>query len=419
MLNIVFPERKGLEEYVDLIGREAYEEIVSLAKPLAGKRVLHINATETGGGVAELLRTLVPLTNSVGLQADWAVMRGAPEFFDVTKAMHNSLQGNNMAWTEEMWDIWRRYNKANAQDLEMHDYDFVVVHDPQPAALLNFVRNRNSSTNGRWLWRCHIDLTDASEEVWDVFMPFLDLYDGLVFTMPTYVKEGLNGYNVAIIPPGIDPLTPKNTPLPPEVQTRVLSDASIDPDRPIISQISRFDPWKDPLGVIDVYKKVKHMVKGLQLVMVAAMAGDDPEGWVYYEKTLRHAGEDPDIHFLVDLFGRGNDVPVNVVQSASKVVLQKSIREGFGLVVTEALWKGKPVVAGDAGGIRLQVRDGETGYLASTTDDFAERTLQLLKDPAEGERLGSAAKEHVRENYLITRLLRDYLTVFNQLNNGA
>ena len=418
MLTFVFPEPKHLDEYREIIGEEAYEEIIALARPLSGKRVLHLNATPAGGGVAELLKTIVPLTNSTGLTADWALIRGAPEFFEVSKTMHNSLQGKRVSWTQEMWDIWKQYNEATAEDLVAAEYDFVVVHDPQPAAVLSLVKKKNPRPNGLWLWRCHIDLTDAQEEVWNTLLPYLEMYDAAIFTLREFARQGLQSPQIFEVPPGIDPLSPKNVPLDAETIAGVLASAGIDPARPLMAQISRFDPWKDPLGVIDAYREVKSHVGDIQLAMVAAMAADDPEGWVYYERTLRHAGEDPDIHFLTDPLGAGNDIPVNAIQTAADVVVQKSSREGFGLTVTEALWKARPVVAGRAGGIRLQVKDGETGYLVTDTQQCADRVLYLLDHPDEARRMGEAGKEHVRRHYLITRHLRDYLRIFNQLSNG-
>ena len=415
MLTFVFPEAKNLDDYQDIIGPVAYEEIMTLAKGLSQKRILHLNSTATGGGVAELLKTLVPLTNSIGVTADWAVIRGAPEFFNISKMMHNSLQGKHIPWSQEMWDIWRHYNEANAEDLVEAEYDFIVIHDPQPAGVLSFVKREKARPNGRWIWRCHIDLTDAQEDVWQTIKPSVELYDAAIFTLPEFIKDKLDGPEIIVSPPGIDPLSPKNAHLDEETIWNILSSAGIDRDRPIMAQVSRFDPWKDPLGVMDAYRLVKASHKGIQLVLVASMAADDPEGWVYYEKTLRHAGEDPDIHFLTDPLGLGNDVPVNAIQSAADAVLQKSLREGFGLTVTEALWKAKPVVAGNAGGIRLQVKDGETGYLTATTQECADRVLYLLRHPAEACRMGEAGKEHVRGNFLITRYLRDYLRLFNRL----
>ncbi|MCH7705769.1 MAG: glycosyltransferase [Chloroflexi bacterium] len=414
MPTFVNPKPKQLDDYREVIGEEAYQEIVELAKPLAGKRVLHLNATASGGGVAELLYTLVPLTNSVGLVADWCVMDGAPDFYQVTKTMHDSLQGAKTVWTDEMWAIWRNYNEITARGMDVSNYDYIVVHDPQPAGVLSYARDTQSSAGTRWFWRCHIDLTDASQEVWETLRPFVEQYEGLVFTLEDYVKDGLRGPEVFISPPGIDPLSPKNVKLDKKTRHKVLASAGIDPERPLIAQVSRFDPWKDPLGVIDVYRDVKQQVPGLQLAMVANVASDAPDGWVFYEKTLRHAGEDPDIHFLTDPMGLGNDVEVNAIQTMADVVIQKSIREGFGLVVTEALWKARPVVAGDAGGIRMQVLDGETGYLATSNQDYVDRVLELLGDQETACRMGEAGREHVRKNFLITRYLRDYLKMFNR-----
>lgn len=414
MPTFVNPRPKQLDDYRQVIGEEAYQEIVELAKPLAGKRVLHLNATSSGGGVAELLYTLVPLLNNVGMVADWGVMDGAPDFYQVTKTMHDSLQGAKTVWTDEMWAIWRNYNEVTARGLDASNYDYIVVHDPQPAGVLSYARDTRPGSSTCWLWRCHIDLTDASRDVWETLRPFVEQYDGLVFTLEEYVKEGLRGPEVFISPPGIDPLSPKNVKLDKRAICDVLASAGIDPQRPLIAQVSRFDPWKDPLGVIDVYREAKKQVPGLQLAMVANVASDAPDGWVFYEKTLRHAGEDPDIHFLTDPMGMGNDVEVNAIQTTADVVIQKSIREGFGLVVTEALWKARPVVAGNAGGIRMQVVDGETGYLATSNQDYVRRVLELLGDQVVARRMGEAGREHVRKNFLITRYLRDYLRMFNR-----
>ncbi len=276
------------------------------------------------------------------------------------------------------------------------------------------VVDRQARARTRWVWRTHIELDDASHGVWETIRPFVEEYDGLVFTLEEYVKDGLRGPEVFISPPGIDSLSPKNVKLDKKTRCGVLASAGIDPERPLIAQVSRFDPWKDPLGVIDVYREAKKQVPGLQLAMVANVASDAPDGWVFYEKTLRHAGEDPDIHFLTDPMGLGNDVEVNAIQTMADVVIQKSIREGFGLVVTEALWKARPVVAGDAGGIRMQVLDGETGYLATSNQDYVDRVLELLGDQETACRMGEAGREHVRKNFLITRYLRDYLKMFNR-----
>ena len=297
---------KRLAHYRNIIGEQRVEEILALAAPLRGARVLHLNATAFGGGVAELLGALVPLLQDVGLRADWQVIRGADEFFNVTKAMHNALQGGTVAFTPEMLAIWRRYNAQNA-GLFDEDYDFVVVHDPQPAGILSFLQEQGRVPPGaQWTWRCHIDLTAAQPEIWDFIRPYVERYRAAIFTVPAYVKEDLRVEIVAIIQPAIDPLSPKNMDLSPQAQHEVLARYGVDTRRPLISQVSRFDPWKDPLGVIDAYRIVKHKVPGTQLILVASMASDDPEGWSYYERTARHAGEDYDIFLLSNLNGVGN-----------------------------------------------------------------------------------------------------------------
>ncbi|HEY8172271.1 MAG TPA: glycosyltransferase [Dehalococcoidia bacterium] len=417
MLGSVPTTPKSLEAYRPVIGDERTEEIFGLADKLRGARVLHVNATAFGGGVAEILGTLVPLMNDIGLTADWQVIKGADEFFSITKAMHNSLQGMFYDWTPAARDIWLNYNKLNA-DLFDDSYDYVIIHDPQPAAILNFVDERQGSHRGKWIWRCHIDLTDAQVQVWDLLRPHVEKYDGAIFTLPSYVKEDLTGPAIFCVPPAIDPLSPKNVDLPEETAHAILARYGVDPERPMITQISRFDPWKDPLGVIDVYRTAKQEFPELQLVMIASMASDDPEGWDWYERTVRRAGEDFDIHILSNLNGVGN-IEVNAFQRTARVVIQKSIREGFGLVVSEALWKGRPVVAGNVGGIPLQIEDGKTGFLVNTADECADKLLYLLRNPAIANRMGASGVECVRDRFLTTRYLRDYLSIFHQLSGAA
>lgn len=405
---------KSIEAYRSIIGDARVEEIVRLADSLKGARVLHVNATAFGGGVAEILTTLVPLMTDLGLRAEWQVIRGAEEFYNVTKSMHNSLQGMLLEWTPQMRDIWVRYNHMNADAFD-EDYDFVVMHDPQPAAILNQVTQRlGHPPAGKWLWRCHIDLTEAQPEVWDLLHPYLERYDAAIFTMPEYVKDGLRQPQIYTVPPAIDPLSPKNVELSPSTIDEILTRYGVDPKQPIILQVSRFDPWKDPLGVIDVYRALKADFRGLQLVLIASMAHDDPEGWAWYERIVRRAGEDYDIHILSNLNGAGN-LEVNAFQARADVVIQKSVREGFGLVVSEALWKGRPVVAGNVGGIPLQILYGRTGYLVNTTAECTNRVHYLLKHPNVANRMGAVGREHVREHFLITRYLRDYLSIFNSL----
>jgi trehalose synthase len=409
---------KSLDEYRGVIADDDIEQIKELARPLRGARVLHLNATAFGGGVAELLGTLVPLMNDVGLHADWQVIKGADEFFKVTKAMHNSLQGAYKQWPENGPEMWLKYNALNAASFD-EEYDFVVVHDPQPAGILDFLRHKQGcALSGKWIWRCHIDLTTAQADVWNFLRPFLECYDAAVFTLPGYVKSDLHVGHIAIIPPAIDPFSTKNMEIPPEVVRETLRSYDIPEDKPILCQVSRFDPWKDPLGVIDAYRVIKQEIPELQLVLVASMASDDPEGWSFYEKTARHAGNDYDIHLLSNLNEFGN-LQVNAIQRAANVVVQKSIREGFGLVVAEALWKGTPVVAGNVGGIPLQVLDGKTGYLVNNRLECAQRVLELLQRPSLATEMGEAGREHVRRNFLISRDLSDYLQLFNNVVKPA
>ncbi len=415
MLGTVVTTPKSIDDYRPIIGEERVNELKALAQPLQGAKVLHVNATAFGGGVAEILASLVPLMNDLGLLADWQVIHGADEFFKVTKAMHNSLQGMFVQWTPEMHQTWLHYNQMNAEDLFDADFDFVMIHDPQPAAIPYLIsKHRPDGRRGKWIWRCHIDLTQAQVDIWDFLRPFLEVYDGAVFTLKSYINPDLKSPHLFAVPPSIDPLTTKNTPLTPETVNAILSQYGVDPNKPMAVQVSRFDPWKDPLGVIDAYRIVKKEIPDLHLVMVASMAHDDPEGWEYYERTVRHAGEDFDIHILSNLNGVGN-VEVNAFQTAAKVVIQKSTREGFGLTVTEGLWKGRPVVGGNVGGIPLQIIHDETGYLVNTVAECAGKVLYLLQHPEEAERLGQAGKEHVRENFLTTRQLRDYLRIFRTL----
>ena len=410
MLQKVELESKHLDDYREVVGDEVVDQIREAAEPLQGARVVHINATAFGGGVAELLGTLVPLMRDVGLDAEWRVIEGADEFFNVTKACHNGLQGMDIAFTDEMKAIWRRYNELNAKNFE-GAYDFVIAHDPQPAGLLHY---HGRSEGEKWAWRCHIDTSRSNPAYWNFFVPYISEYDAGIFTMEQYVGDGVGFEHLAIITPTIDPLSPKNAPMDVEKARRMVADFGIDTDRPLITQVSRFDPWKDPLGVIDAYRLVKEEIPEVQLALVGSMAADDPEGWYYLDKTIRHAGEDYDIYILHNFHGVGGE-EVGAFQTASDVVIQKSTREGFGLVVTEALWKGKPVVGGNAGGIPLQVIDGETGFLVDSAEECGEKTLYLLEHPQEVEQMGRAAREHVRDNFLITRHLRDYLELFKRM----
>jgi trehalose synthase len=403
---------KTLKDYEGIVDDEVIVKARELGEKLRGLRVLHISSTSYGGGVAELLYTLIPLMRDVGLDAHWQVIPGSDEFFTVTKLFHNALQGMELFATKELTDIYLKQNESNSKLFD-NSYDIVMVHDPQPAAMRSFLKP-DGNDGGRWIWRCHIDLTDARQEVWEFLRPYIEDYDAAVFTMPQYVKQDCSCSKIAIVPPTIDPLSPKNVDVSRDTIYDVLKRYDIDPDRPIITQVSRFDPWKDPLGVIDSYRIVKEEIPSAQLLMIASMASDDPEGMHYYEKTLRHAGNDPDIYLLSNLDGVGN-LEVNAFQRASDVVIQKSTREGFGLVVSEALWKERPVVGGDVGGIPLQVIHGKDGYLVNDCEQCGKRALQLLQDPDMAREMGKYGKEHVRKNFLSPKQLCDYMELYDHL----
>ena len=409
---------KSLEDYRPVIGDEQTEEIYRLAEPLKGAKVLHVNATAFGGGVAELLGSIVPLTNDLGLSAQWQIIQGADEFYKVTKALHNSLQGMHIDWTAEMWDTWCKYNILNAEQYE-GEYDFVVVHDPQPAGLLHYLRENGLKDKTRWIWRCHIDSTDSQPEAWAFLRPYVEQYDAAIFTLKQFVKPDLEHPQVWVFPPAIDPLSPKNVPLPTEAIRDVLTRFHVDPERPMILQASRMDAWKDPLGVLEAYYLAKQTVPGLQMVYLAAIADDDPEGWEYYNLAVQRAGDDPDIFVLPNVVHGIGDTEVNAFQSAAKVVLQKSLREGFSLSVSEALWKGRPVVGSKVGGIPLQVIPGKTGYLVESVEECAQRITYLLQQTQRADQMGQQGREHVRQNFLITRYLRDFLRVFNSFERGG
>jgi trehalose synthase len=399
---------KSLADYTHLVGRQLVDEIRELAEPLNGRRVVHLSATAFGGGVSEILYTLVPLMRDIGLYAEWQVIYGREEFFNATKIMHNALQGNPQDLTEEQWATWSQYNEMNARELA-RGWDVCVVHDPQPAALYKLAPEKA----GGWVWRCHIDVSTPNPATMERLLPFIEDYPQTLFHVDQYVPAGMNG-NVNIVPPAIDPLTPKNMALSLEDAMYVCKQFGIDTERPMICQVSRFDPWKDPLGVIDAYRIVKEQRPEVQLALVGSMASDDPEGWDFYNSTLAHAEGDPDIHILNN-FNNVGAIEVNAFQSLAEVVIQKSTREGFGLTVSEALWKGRPFIGGNVGGIPLQVSDGETGYLVDTVEQCAARIGDILDDPALGRSLGLRGKEHVREHFLTPRYLRDYLRIFHEV----
>ncbi len=394
---------RALRDYRGIVDDSELAEIRALAERLKGERVVHISSTAYGGGVSEILHSMVPLMRDVGLDADWLVIKGDDTFYSVTKAFHNGLQGADVHVTEEMRKVYLEYNKTNAELFRDEGGGFVFVHDPQPAAMIADVKN-----GSRWIWRCHIDTSTPNPEVLAFLAPYLNLYDAAVFSMEKYLQPSLRFPYTAIVAPSIDPLSNKNRPMTQEEVEGIFRRFDIAPGRPIISQVARFDPYKDPLGVIDAYRMVKREVPSLKLLLITSMARDDPEGWPLYERTARHAGDDLDIHLLTNLIGVGN-LEVNAFQRGSAVGVLKSLREGFGLSVSESLWKGVPVVGGNAGGIPLQVIPGETGFLVENAVEAADRVLTLLRNPGKSKGMGEAGREHVRKNFLITRHLKDYL----------
>jgi trehalose synthase len=404
--------QKSLTDYTHIVGKELTEQIRRLSEPLKGKRVLHVSATAFGGGVSEILYTLVPLMRDVGVDAHWHVIFGKEEFYNATKLLHNSLQGAEETLSAEQWELFDEINAMNAEGLQ-GEWDVVIVHDPQPIGLL-----RGAKAKGKhWIWRCHIDLSTPNPAPIARLLPMIEEYDASVWHLEDYVPDGMGRHreDVRICPPAIDPLSPKNMAFSPEDAAFVCRQFGIDVDRPLLTQVSRFDPWKDPIGVIDAYREVTEQVPEAQLAMVGSMATDDPEGMEYFQKTFEYAGGDDDIKILSNLNNVGA-IEVNAFQSQSDICLQKSIREGFGLTVTEALWKGRPTVAGNVGGIPLQIEDGVGGFLVDSSSQCAERCLEILRDPELGKQLGRQGKEHARTHFLTPRLLRDWLQLFDDLD---
>lgn len=402
----------NVENYRRIVGDEIIDEIEALSRELEGVRVCHLNSTGFGGGVAELLARLVPLARALGIDADWRLLQGTPEFFHVTKAFHNALQGSAHPLSESDKAIYLHVNRESAKLLES-DYDVFVVHDPQPAAF----REAVGPNGAKWIWRCHIDTSSPNHEVAEFLGPFLGGYDAVVFTMKEFVLPGLQVGRVAFIPPAIDPLSTKNMGLPDELCREVVSNAGVDTRRPLVTQVSRFDPWKDPMGVVEAYRLAKREVPGLQLALVGAIAGDDPEGWQLLALVQKETAADDDIYVFTNLAGVGS-MEVNAFQRACDLVIQKSLREGFGLVVSESFWKGTPVVAGHAGGIPMQFPAGYDRYLTHGVEDCAARMVELLADPEERRTFGEVAHEHVRQGYLLPRLLRDDLALIKNVLRG-
>ena len=409
MTEVLAASRIPLENYAEVVGAGEIEELRALAKPLRGRSIEMINSTAIGGGVAEILNRLVPLAEELDLAFRWDVMKGAEEFFDVTKSFHNALHGEPFQAKPRDFEVFLSYNEQNRAVLPL-DAEFVVIHDPQPAALID---GRPPGSN-HWVWRCHIDLSHPNRAVWDFLEKFVSRYDGAMFSSPEFSRQlSIPQY---LFYPAIDPLSEKNCPLDREFIQQVLHRYQIDPHRPILTQISRFDRLKDPVGVIRAYRIVKRYFD-CQLVLAGGSASDDPEGALVLKEVLRAAEHDPDIKILE--LPAWAPLEVNALQRASTVVVQKSLREGFGLTVSEALWKKKPVVASAVGGIPSQIIHKHTGLLAHSVEGTAYQIRFLLSHPEIAAKLGEHGHEHVKENFLITQKLKRYLALFLMLDRGA
>lgn len=402
-----------LQEYAAVVGEDVIDQLLQLAEPLKGKKVVHINSTRAGGGVAEILMKLVPLQRELGLDAQWEIIPGQDEFYQCTKLFHNALQGRTAVLPES---LKQAYEETNAQCAEEHrallrDADAVFIHDPQPAALLPHIHDRK----GKWIWRCHIDVSHPQRQMWRYLSGFVAGYDASVFSLADFAQ--MLPHPVYLIPPSIDPLSEKNRELPDKEIRETCELHRIDPDRPMMLQVSRFDRFKDPLGVVQAYYLAKKFIPALQLVLAGGGASDDPEGDAVLAEVQTAVKGDADAHVL--FLPPDAHRTVNALQRAASFVLQKSVREGFGLTVAEALWKGKPVIGGNTGGIRLQVVNHHTGFLVDSPEGAALRIRYLLHHPDRLAEMGGKARDFVRENFLITRQLREYLTLMVALLHGA
>jgi len=397
-----------LNDYRKIVGDKVISEIYKKARGLYGKSIIHLNSTYMGGGVAEILNSLIPLFNEIGIDAGWRIIRGNPDLFNITKKFHNALQGDKINLSE----IKKKLYVQTSEDFSIYthlDHDCVIIHDPQPLPLINFYRKKQP-----WIWRCHIDISHPNKQLWEFLKGFILKYDTAIFSSEEYKKDDIY-LDQKIIHPVIDPLSPKNMELSENVISKYLKKFGVPTDKPLLTQISRFDKWKDPEGVLEVFKLVKQKVD-CRLVLCGSMATDDPEGVKTFEKVEKKANrliETGDVHLITS----ENNILVNALQRRSDVIIQKSIREGFGLVISEALWKERPVVASNVGGIPLQIVDGVNGFLVDPFDNegFADRIVEIIKHPNLGKELGKKGKESVVKEFLVTRLLSDYLDLMRDM----
>lgn len=395
---------KRIEDYRDIVGDKVISEIFRESKGLYGKKVLHVNSSYQGGGVAEILDHLVPLMSDLGIEVDWRILHGTHDFFNVTKKFHNALQGEDINFSKLKKSVYTSTNRRFSSYAHI-DHDIVIIHDPQPLPLIRYFKKRQP-----WIWRAHIDLSEPNEEVWNYLKRFIIRYDRAVFSEQDFISSDIS-VESDIIHPSIDPLTVKNKEIGEDTIEKYLDKYDIPNDKPIISQISRFDKWKDPEGVIEVFNRVREEID-CRLVLLGSMAIDDPEGPGIYDSVMEKASGRDDIIVI----NKESDILVNVVQRVSSVILQKSLKEGFGLTVTEALWKGSPVVASDVGGIPLQINDEETGFLVDPEnyDEVADKVSQILENPELGAKLGGSARSQVKEHFLITKQLLSWLKVLKK-----
>ena len=392
-----------LDEYIPIVGQSVVDDLRLLAQRLEGKIIQHINSTPVGGGVAEILNRMVPLLKELGVDSRWDVIKGGEQFFEVTKKFHNALHGRVEEITQRDFDIFMETSQKNIEEVNTYG-EIVFVHDPQPIALIR------KKSNNKWIWRCHVDVSNPNQKVWKFLMDFIVNYDSAVFSAPTF-SQAVLPIRQFLISPSIDPLSDKNKELSPEIIDSVLKKYGILKNKPILTQISRFDRLKDPVGVIEVYRQVKKYID-CQLVLAGGTAEDDPEGIKVLEEVREKAEQDKDIHVLLLLH---SDIEVNALQRASTIIIQKSLKEGFGLTVAEALWKAKPVVASNVGGIPLQIKHKYSGLLCHSIEGTAFAIKQLLNSPEYSKKLGENGKEHIKNNFLLTRHLREYMLLFLSL----
>lgn len=403
---------RSLREYEPLVGGELLAELQRLAQPLEGLRVLHLSYTAFGTSVADLLGVAVPLLRDLGLDCQWQLVRSAPEFSAANQALYMALNSSEAPWSAELASTWLEYNRMNAGLLD-REFDVIVVHDPQPLALPTFAARPGT----RWVWHCHLDMAGTREDVWRLLRPHAERYDAVLFDAEDFGRPELAGPQVRIVAPCIDPLAPRNMELSPEAVTAILEQYGIDPDRPLVCQLSPFSDWTDPVGAIEAFSRAQREAPALQMVLAATYMVEDPASQASFERVAEKAAQGRDIRLFCTMSDMGN-VAINALQRAAAVVMQRALGRGFGLWLSEALWKERPVVAGWAPGCRAQLVDGHSGYLCATVEEFAYRIASILADPALARRLGLAGREQVQRRFLITRLLADYLALFRELSPG-